>query len=77
MRILIPGITGALGRRLALRLLAQGHTVAGIDVRKWHDAPKGIHVFNADLRKRKAEDVFRRVRPHAVVHLATVTSFAV
>jgi UDP-glucose 4-epimerase len=30
-----------------------------------------------DVRKRAAEDVFRRFRPHAVVHMATVTSLVV
>ena len=77
MRILIPGISGAIGRRLAMRLHGQGHVVAGIDLRPWHDVPHGIHVHQADLRKRSAEDVFRKFRPEVVVHMATVTSFVV
>ncbi len=77
MKILIPGISGAIGRRLALRLHAQGHQVAGIDLRKWPDVPNGIRVHAVDLRKRSAEDVFRKFRPEVVIHLATVTSFVV
>lgn len=77
MKILIPGISGALGRRLAVQLLAKGHEVAGIDIRPWPDAPAAIQLHPFDIRKRAAEDVFRRWRPQVVVHLATVTSFVV
>lgn len=77
MRVLIPGISSAIGRRLAVRLHGQGYSVAGIDQRGWPDIPKGIHLHQVDLRKRSAEDVFRKMRPEVVVHLATVTSFAV
>lgn len=77
MRILIPGMSGAIGRRLAVRLLAAGHEVAGIDIRPWPDMPRGIQSHQVDLRKRAAEDIFRKLRPEVVVHLATVTSFVV
>ena len=77
MRILIPGMSGGIGRRLAVRLAAQGHEVAGIDVRPWPDIPSAIQLFRVDIRKRAAEDIFRKLRPQAVVHLATVTSFVV
>lgn len=74
MRVLIPGIAGAIGRQVALRLLAQGHEVIGIDARRWSDAPRGIELHAVDIRKRGAEEVFRKRRPHAVIHMATVTS---
>ena len=74
MKIVIPGIAGGIGQKLALHLLAKGHEVTGIDVRAWPDAPKEIPVHRVDIRKRAAEEVFRRVRPEAVVHMATVTS---
>lgn len=77
MKILIPGISGAIGRKLAVRLAAEGHEVFGVDARPWKDAPAGIEVHPFDIRKRAAEDVFRRKRPDAVVHMATVTSLAV
>jgi UDP-glucose 4-epimerase len=73
MRVCIPGIGGVLGQRVARRLLAQGHEVIGIDRRPWHDAPPGIELYNVDIRKRAAEDVFRKRRPNAVIHMATVT----
>lgn len=73
MKVLIPGIAGALGQRVALRLLDEGHQVVGIDVRRWWDAPQAVEVHAVDIRKRAAEDVFRRFRPDCVVHLATVT----
>ncbi len=68
------GIAGGIARQVALNLREKGHQVLGIDRRPWRDAPKGITVFELDLRKRAAEDVFRRERPEAVVHMATVTS---
>jgi UDP-glucose 4-epimerase len=78
MRVLIPGISGGIARKLALRLHEAGHQVAGIDIRSWEEARElGIEVFRGDVRKRAAEDVFRRWRPEAVVHMATVTAFTV
>ncbi|WP_437721991.1 SDR family oxidoreductase [Sorangium sp. So ce861] len=73
MRVLIPGITGQLGRMVAARLLEEGHEVIGIDRRPWPDAPAGVEMHNVDLQKRAAEDVFRKSRPQAVIHMATVT----
>ena len=77
MRVLIPGISGGVGRRLAERLLELGHEVIGVDARPWPLAPKEIDMYVVDIRKRQAEDVFRRRRPEAVVHMATVTSLVV
>jgi UDP-glucose 4-epimerase len=76
MRVLIPGVAGVLGQMVAKHLLAQGHQVAGIDRRRWPAAPEAIEVHHVDIRKRAAEDVFRRFRPEAVVHMATVSHFA-
>jgi UDP-glucose 4-epimerase len=73
MRILIPGITGQLGRIVATRLDDAGHEVIGIDRRPWYGAPKRVQLYQVDIRKRGAEDVFRKHRPEAVVHMATVT----
>ncbi len=76
MKILIAGISGAIARQLAVRLVAEGHQVTGLDTRPWTDAPKQITVHRVDLRKRAAADVFRRWRPDAVVHMATVSALA-
>ena len=76
MKVLIPGIAGTLGRLVAEGLRERGHEVAGIDRRPWPGAPAGIEVAQVDIRKRAAEDVFRKLRPDAVVHMATVNHFA-
>jgi UDP-glucose 4-epimerase len=75
VRILIPGAAGAIARKLVLRLRDAGHEVIGLDRRPWADAPVEFH--EVDVRKRAAEDVFRKVRPEVVVHMATVTSLVV
>src|SRR3954447_4644373 len=61
---------------LAEKLLELGHDVIGIDRRPFRDAPPGVEVHELDIRKRAAEDVFRRVRPNAVIHMATIAHLA-
>jgi UDP-glucose 4-epimerase len=73
MRVLVTGISGMLGRLTAFELLQHGYEVIGIDQRPWPEAPDAIEVFQADIRKRPAEDVFRTKRPDAAIHMATVT----
>ena len=75
MKVLVTGVSGRLGRVLARRLLAEGHTVLGVDRRPWPDPPRGLDMFSADIRKRPAEEIFRTRKPDAVVHMATVTHF--
>jgi UDP-glucose 4-epimerase len=74
MKVLIPGIGGLLARNVARRLLAQGHQVIGIDPRGWPGAPDAIELHPIDIRKRAAEEVFRRHRPEAVIHMATISA---
>jgi UDP-glucose 4-epimerase len=73
MKVLITGISGILGRLVAEQLVAGGHTVIGIDFRPWSNPPNGVRVFQTDIRKRPAEDLFRTEHPDAVVHMATVS----
>jgi UDP-glucose 4-epimerase len=73
MKVLVTGISGTLGRLTALKLLQHGYEVIGIDRRPWPEAPDAIELFQADIRKRPAEDVFRTHRPDAAIHMATVT----
>ncbi len=76
MLVLITGISSQIGRLVATRLVAQGHQVLGVDRRVWPMAPDGVEMFLVDIRKRRAEDIFRTRRPDAVIHLATVTHFS-
>jgi len=76
MRILVPGIAGGLARHVALHLVQAGHEVAGLDARPWKGAPDAIRIHSMDIRKRAAEEVFRRFRPQCVVHMATVPANA-
>ena len=73
MKVLIPGIASKIGNLVAEMLLAKGHEVIGIDRRPWPDAPAGVEMHEVDIRKRAAEDIFRKARPEAVIHMATVT----
>lgn len=73
MRVLVPGISGLIAREVVYELVKRGHEVVGIDSRPWRDAPKEVKVHVVDIRKRAAEDVFRRFRPEGVIHMATVT----
>jgi UDP-glucose 4-epimerase len=73
MKVALPGATGKLGRIVAQQLVTDGHHVIGIDVRGWPDAPKGVEIHQMDIRKRGAEEIFRKHRPDAAIHMATVT----
>ena len=73
MKVLITGIASRVGRMVASELLRREIKVLGIDIRPWPDAPPGVEMFRADIRKRPAEDVFRTRSPDAVIHMATVT----
>lgn len=76
MKVLVTGISGKLGRMVARSLIDSEHEVIGVDRRPWPDAPKGIQMFRADVRKRPAEDVWRTQCPDAVIHMATVSHFS-
>lgn len=73
MKIVVPGIAGRLAQLLARRLREQGHDVIGMDARPCEHI-NGVELYNVDIRKRAAEDVFRQVRPQAIVHMATVSA---
>jgi nucleoside-diphosphate-sugar epimerase len=76
MKVLIPGIGGLLARKVAKQLLGEGHQVIGIDPRGWPGAPEEIELHPVDIRKHAAEEVFRRQRPEAVIHMATISALA-
>ena len=76
MRIILTGIAGRLGRRVALRL-SRLHEVIGIDRRPCLGLPEGIVHHRVDLRRRPAEDVFRNSHADAVLHLGVVHNFRI
>ncbi len=69
--VLITGISGNLGRTLA-KVLHRTEHIIGIDRRPFPGAPKDMEVVQADIRKRKVEDVFRRGEVKALIHMAIV-----
>ncbi|PJJ96604.1 capsular biosynthesis protein CpsI [Lysobacteraceae bacterium NML91-0213] len=84
MKILVTGTAGFIGSHFALKLLARGDEIIGLDnlndyydvnlkkarLARFMDAPGYTHV-HADLADRAAVDeVFARHRPDRVVHLA-------
>ncbi|NUQ77622.1 MAG: NAD-dependent epimerase/dehydratase family protein [Polyangiaceae bacterium] len=66
--VLITGICGRLGRRLARRLHRE-RTVIGVDRRDFDGRPKDIAHHRIDIRRKKMQDIFRMERLGAVVHL--------
>lgn len=66
--VMVTGISGNLGRTLT-KLLHRTERIVGIDRRPFLGAPKDVEVFQIDLRKKAAEDVFRRFSVKAVIHM--------
>ena len=66
--VVITGISGRLGRMLA-RDLRVDHRVLGVDPRGAGYFPQDITVHSVDIRRKKAEDIFRRNRVDAVIHI--------
>jgi UDP-glucose 4-epimerase len=69
--VLITGICGRLGRRLARRLHRE-LPVIGIDRRDFPGRPKDIEHYKFDIRRKKTQDVFRQHQLAAVVHLGVM-----
>lgn len=69
--VMITGIVGRLGRRLA-RQLHRSRAVIGLDRRPFPDRPKDIEHHEIDIRRNKAKDIFRSKRLAALVHLGTM-----
>jgi len=69
--VLVTGICGRLGRRLA-RVLHREGRVVGVDRRPFRGKPKDIAHYDVDLRRKKTKDIFRSERPRAVVHLGVM-----
>lgn len=66
--VVVTGISGNLGRAVA-KLLHKKERIVGIDRRPFPGKPKDIEMHQLDLRKKKAEDVFRKGNIKAVIHM--------
>jgi UDP-glucose 4-epimerase len=69
--VLVTGICGRLGKRLA-RVLHRERLVVGVDRRPFIDKPKDIEHAQVDIRRKKLKDVFRAYDIKAVVHLGVM-----
>lgn len=69
--VLVTGICGRLGKRLA-RVLHRERLVVGVDRRPFLDKPKDIEHAQVDIRRKKLKDVFRAYDIKAVVHLGVM-----
>jgi len=66
--IIVTGIAGNLGK-LVMRELATSHQIFGIDRRTIHDKPNHVVHVQVDMRRKKAQDVFRTSHAKTVIHL--------
>ncbi len=66
--VVVTGLSGNLGRTLT-KLLHRTERIVGLDRRPFPGAPKDVELFQLDLRKKKAEDVFRIHDVKAVIHM--------
>lgn len=66
--VVVTGISGNLGRVVA-KQLHLSERVLGIDRRPFVGRPKDVEHVQVDLRKKKTDEVFRRNRVKAVIHM--------
>ncbi len=67
-RVAVTGISGNLGRVVAKLLHREAHVI-GIDRRPFVGRPKDVEHVQVDLRKKKTDEVFRRQKIDAVIHM--------
>lgn len=70
--VVVTGIASRFGRMLT-RALHEDFHIIGIDPRGARLVPQNVTVHAVDVRRRQAEDIFRRNRVDAVVHLGHAT----
>lgn len=66
--VVLTGISGNLGRAVA-KLLHREANVIGIDRRPFVGRPKDVDHVQVDLRKKKTDEVFKRQRVDALIHM--------
>jgi UDP-glucose 4-epimerase len=69
--VVLTGICGRLGRRIARQLHRQRHVI-GLDRRDFPGRPKDIEHHKIDVRRKKARELFRSPDIAALVHLGVM-----
>ena len=70
MKVLLTGASGQLARLAAIQLLAEGHDVVGMDVRRRpHPDVQAPFEYVKRYDHRTVAEVFREHRPDAMIHL--------
>lgn len=69
--VLVTGAAGRLGR-LLVQTLHREHEVIAVDRRPIYGLPKDVTHLRTDLRWRAIEDVFRRHRVQAILHMGLI-----
>lgn len=72
---MVTGASGSFGRVAVRWLVQQGCEVHAVDLHESEALPSGVDLFRLDVRKRGFEDLVRKVRPDALIHLAMVRRF--
>ncbi len=74
--ILVTGAAGYIGSLFVQRMLERpgDFRIIGIDVKLPRYIPEGLEFFLCDISSPKFNEVFDRVRPDVVVHLASIVS---
>jgi UDP-glucose 4-epimerase len=67
-KVVVTGISGNLGR-VVTKLLHLQADVVGLDRRPFVGRPKDVAHVQVDLRKKKADDVFRKEPVDAIIHM--------
>lgn len=80
-RVLLTGCNGGMGRATALRLIAEGYEVYGLDLKE-SSYVEGLHFFSCDLTcLQSIEDVYAKlqaegIRFDAIIHQAGIYDLA-
>lgn len=70
-RVLLTGISGALGQLIAHQL-KDSFQVIGVDKRTFPKKPPQIEVLNLDLRRKSAFVALKKKAPHCIVHVGVI-----
>ncbi len=73
--VVVTGANGSFGRVAVRCLREQGLTVHAVDLSESERLRSDVQRYRLDIRKRGFEDLVRKVRPRAIVHLAMVRRF--